>query len=225
MGLAPISSSTAAQGADSSNSLSQLGEDYDRFLTLLTAQVQHQDPLAPMDATQFVSQLAQLSQVEQSVKTNTNLENIGAQVASLLSSSGSNLLGHEVTIGSSKLTLKDGQVDGYYRVAEGATSVEAEITNPVTNTVIRKLTGLSTDHTVLQKLAWDGKDDAGNAVLDGNYTVKFTALDSDKKALETLTYRKAIVEEVFFTEGQNSFKLSGDETVQANAILAAKPAG
>ena len=92
MGLAPITSSSASTDT-STNSLSQLGEDYTRFLTLLTAQVQYQDPLQPMDATQFVSQLAQLSQVEQSVKTNTNLEDIGSQISSLLAASGSELLG------------------------------------------------------------------------------------------------------------------------------------
>lgn len=221
MGLAPISTATAAAGSESTNSLNQLGEDYNRFLTLLTAQVQYQDPLEPMDSTQFVSQLAQLSQVEQAVQTNANLEDIGAQITSLLSAGGSDLLGREVTVSSSQLTLDSGQVDSYYRVPEGTASVTAEIRDPVTDTVVRTLTGLSTDYTELQKLDWDGLDDSGNPVLDGNYSVSITALDSDDAAVSAYTYRKAIVEEVLFTEGQNYFKLFGDETVPAVDVLAA----
>ena len=221
MALAPVTSGTTTSGASSSTSLSQLGEDYTRFLTLLTAQVQYQDPLQPMDATQFVSQLAQLSQVEQAVKTNSNLEGIGAQISSLLAASGSNLLGREVTVYSDKVTLDNGEVDSYYQVPEGTDSVTAEIRDPLTDTIVRTITGLSTDHTALQKLAWDGLDNSGNPVLDGNYTVTYTAKDADEAAVQSFAYRKAIVEEVLFTEGQNYFKLFGDETVAAENILAA----
>lgn len=219
MGLAPISTGAATTDT-SSSSLSQLGEDYNRFLTLLTAQVQYQDPLEPMDSTEFVSQLAQLSQVEQSVKTNSNLEGIAAQVTSLLAASGSDLLGREVTVYSDKVTLDNGKVDSYYQVPEGTSSVKAEIRDPLTDTVVRTVTGLSTDHSKLQELDWDGLDDLGNPVLDGNYTVKYTALDADEAEVQTFSYRKAIVEEVLYTEGQNYFNLFGDETVAAENILA-----
>ncbi|MDC0739456.1 flagellar hook assembly protein FlgD [Cognatishimia sp. SS12] len=223
MALAPITGqSGAAQGAgsDSANSLSQLGEDYTRFLTLLTAQVQHQDPLAPMDATQFVSQLAQLSQVEQAVKSNSNLESLGAQMGSLLAVSGADMLGREVTVSSSQMTLSNGVVDGYYNVDEGATQVTATITDPV-GQVVRKLTGLSTDASSLQKIDWDGLDEYGNPVLDGTYTVTVTARRGEDDPVGAYTYRKAEVQEVLFTEGQNYFKLTGDETIPAEAVLAA----
>ena len=220
MGLAPITTSSTNGNASGTNSLSQLGEDYNRFLTLLTAQVQYQDPLEPMDSTQFVSQLAQLSQVEQAVQTNTNLSDIGAQLTSLLASSGSDLLGREVTINSSQVTLDQGNVDSYYQVDEGTAEVTAEIRDPLTDTVVRRLTDLPTDHTALQKLEWDGLDDAGNPVLDGNYIVTVTAKDADDVATTAFTYRKAIVEEVLFTEGQNYFTLFGEETVPAEAVLA-----
>ena len=220
MALSPISSG-AATGASSTTSLSQLGEDYTRFLTLLTAQVQYQDPLQPMDATQFVSQLAQLSQVEQAVKTNSNLEGIGGQISSLLSASGADLLGKEVTVYSNKLTLDGGEVDSYYQVPEGTQSVTAEIRDPLTDTVVRTMTDLSTEHSALQKLEWDGLDDFGNPMLDGSYEVTITATDAEDAAVQSFVYRKAVVQEVLFTEGQNYFKLFGDETVPAEAILAA----
>lgn len=222
MGLAPITApSTSGAGNSNATSLSQLGEDYTRFLTLLTAQVQYQDPLQPMDSTQFVSQLAQLSQVEQAVSTNSNLEGIAAQLTSLLASSGSDLLGRMVTVGSNQVTLDGGAADGYYQVPEGTAAVTAVIKDALTGATVRTLPDLPTDHSALQKLPWDGLDDAGNAVLDGNYTVAYTATNADDATVAVNPYRKAIVEEVLYTEGQNYFKLFGGETVPATSILAA----
>lgn len=221
MGLAPITTGTQATESTSATSLSQLGEDYTRFLTLLTAQVQYQDPLEPIDSTQFVSQLAQLSQVEQAVNTNSNLEGIGAQISSLLAASGSELLGREVTVYSNQVSLDQGEVDAYYQVPEGTASVTAEIRDSVTNSVVRTITDLPTNHSALQKLPWDGTDDLGNPVLDGNYTVSYSAKDGAEGSVDTFAYRKAVVQEVLYTEGQNYFKLLGDETIAAENILAA----
>ncbi len=221
MGLAPVSSSTASQGGSgSTSSLSQLGEDYTRFLTLLTAQIQYQDPLEPIDSTQFVSQLAQLSQVEQAVNTNSNLENLGGQLGAILSASGAAMLGRDVTVSSNEIHLKDGAGTAYYNTPEGTESVVAEIRDPDGN-LVRSIQGLSTDSTELQEVNWDGLNDSGSPVLDGRYTMSLTALDADGAPVTAFTYRKAMVQEVLFTDGQNYFKLEGDETVPAEAVLAA----
>ena len=57
----------------------RLSDNYDTFLVLLTAQLQNQDPLAPMDSTQFTQQLVQFSQVEQQIRTNEQLEGLVGQ--------------------------------------------------------------------------------------------------------------------------------------------------
>lgn len=56
-------------------------EEFSTFLTLLTAQIRNQDPLAPLDSTQFVEQLATFSQVEMQAKSNAHLENIATMLA------------------------------------------------------------------------------------------------------------------------------------------------
>nr|WP_316652390.1 flagellar hook assembly protein FlgD [uncultured Gellertiella sp.] len=85
MAVAPVSSNTTQQAAANSNAAnaSQTAQDkkaaslnYNNFLQLLIAQMKNQDPTAPMDATQQVAQLATFSQVEQSLKMNSNLENL-----------------------------------------------------------------------------------------------------------------------------------------------------
>ena len=76
--------------------------DYEAFLTLLIAQMKNQDPTEPMDATQYMSQLASFSNVEQSVQIREKLELI-LQTSYLDQASG--LIGKT-------LTSPDGEVSG-----------------------------------------------------------------------------------------------------------------
>ncbi len=68
------SAAQAASGAKKDGAVA--AADFETFLTLLTSQMRNQDPLNPMDSTQFVAQLADFSSVEQQVKTNDMLESI-----------------------------------------------------------------------------------------------------------------------------------------------------
>ena len=207
-------------GVNSTSSLASLSEDYERFLTLLTAQIQYQDPLEPMDSTQFVTQLAQLSQVEQAVATNENLEQLGAKIGSLVSVSGADMIGRDVTIPSSQFALANGTTDASYRVPEGTNSVSAQILDE-NGTVIRTLSDLSIDSTQVQNLNWDGLDEGGNALLDGEDFVSLTALDIEGNQLETSTFRKARVEEVLFSNGVNYFNLDSGQQVESTLVLSA----
>ncbi|TJW11609.1 MAG: flagellar hook assembly protein FlgD [Mesorhizobium sp.] len=68
---------TIPTGANqASQSTSKTAVDYQSFLKLLIAEMKNQDPTKPMDSTQYVAQLATFSQVEQSVQTNTKLDQI-----------------------------------------------------------------------------------------------------------------------------------------------------
>lgn len=86
--------STAAIDTDT------FSQDFDAFLQLLTAQIQNQDPLQPMDSTQFVEQLATFSSLEQQVKTNNTLESIASMIGDLHSAQANEWLGQEVAVSS-----------------------------------------------------------------------------------------------------------------------------
>ncbi|MGW8280018.1 flagellar hook assembly protein FlgD [Sphingomonas aurantiaca] len=73
--LQQILSSTSSPGAKSTTT------DFNMFLKLLTTQMQNQDPLSPMDSTQYTQQLVQYSQVEQSVQQNSTLKDILASLS------------------------------------------------------------------------------------------------------------------------------------------------
>lgn len=64
-----------------STSSDDTATEFDTFLRLLTAQIQNQDPLAPLDSTQFVEQLATFSQLELQASTNNKLDEIARLLA------------------------------------------------------------------------------------------------------------------------------------------------
>jgi flagellar basal-body rod modification protein FlgD len=78
---AASSPTVAAPPAPASAAPSSATVDFENFLRLLTAQLRYQDPLAPLDATQFVSQLASFSTVEQLVSANDRLKAIEGAIA------------------------------------------------------------------------------------------------------------------------------------------------
>lgn len=212
---------TRAAAADNSNSsLSQLGDDYQSFLTLLTAQIENQDPLSPVDSTDFVAQLAQLSQVEQAVQSNNLLERLGNQVAGLMNLGGTDLIGRDVKTSTNLAELRDGAIRSTYAIENGAVTVEARIIDPV-GRVVRTLRGLPTDPFTETPLNWDGKDDSGVAQLDGIYTVELIAKDANGDPVAAELSRTAEVKEVIFQDGEILFTLSGDETVSSVTVLAA----
>lgn len=71
-----VGTNSSAQTNGTSSTPQSSGLNYDSFLQLLTAQMKFQDPTKPMDATQFVAQLASFSNVEQAIKTNAKLDSL-----------------------------------------------------------------------------------------------------------------------------------------------------
>ncbi|HWK67466.1 MAG TPA: flagellar hook assembly protein FlgD [Rhizobiaceae bacterium] len=88
-------------GYASSTQQPKANVDYQSFLKLLVAQMRNQDPTNPMDPTQYVSQLATFSQVEQSVQMNTKLADI---LASSQLSQASSVIGKQLTSADGTIT-------------------------------------------------------------------------------------------------------------------------
>lgn len=70
------SSTSGTSGTTASTAVNKTSLDYDAFLKLLLAQLKNQDPTKPMDSTEYMSQLASFSNVEQSVNMNRKLDDI-----------------------------------------------------------------------------------------------------------------------------------------------------
>ncbi|MFN7003777.1 MAG: flagellar hook assembly protein FlgD [Roseinatronobacter sp.] len=193
-----------ASAADTPNGASvakgKLDADYQSFLKLLIAQVSNQDPLEPMDSTTFVSQLAQLTQVEQSIVTNTNLEKINQRMANVEALSDVQLIGRDVTIATDRIELRDGRAALSYSLAREAETVTVTIKS-IDGTVIRELTGQPRASKVSHDLVWDGRDVDGLPVPDGQFQVTVTATDATGNAVAYQTESSSRVEELTFRDG------------------------
>ncbi len=168
------STSSAQQTAASqtASSQQQLAANMNTFLELLTAQLQHQDPLNPMDTSQFTNQLVLFAQVQQQIDINQNLETMmGSQNSSALASS-ANYLGTTVTAVSSSLPLQSSSATFYYTTPSDAQSVSAVITDSAGN-IVDTLSGNATAGT--HSLTWNGANVSGGTAPDGTYTVTVTA--------------------------------------------------
>jgi len=91
-----VSNNSASSAASSAASL-----NYDNFLQLLITQMKNQDPTDPMNATEQVAQLATFSQVEQSIQTNKNLENL---IAGSALTNATTFIGQQITTADGKTT-------------------------------------------------------------------------------------------------------------------------
>lgn len=192
--------------------------DYEAFLKLLTAQLRNQDPLAPMDATQFMTQLAQLSTVEQSMKTNDTL----TQVLDTLKSSGMRMdmafLGRKVEATSNTIALANGKGELAYAIAGTPASVKVEVLDKDGKAIS---SSAGSTQAGRQTFSWNGRMTNGSTAPDGSYTVRITAKDKEGNALDSASVITDTVAEVRNVDGATQFVLKSGATVDANAILSA----
>jgi flagellar basal-body rod modification protein FlgD len=195
---------TAISSATPVSTLSQassLNQNFDTFLKLLTTQLQYQDPLDPLDTNQFTQQLVQFSQVEQSIKTNSNLETLIASVQSSNLSSAATYLGRTVTADTDTLNITNGS-GGTWNYDLGATAAETKLS--ITNA--RGIKIFETDGALQagnHQFAWDGKDSAGRAVPSGSYTLKLVSTTNAGTEVDTSVAIQGRVDSLESASGVN----------------------
>lgn len=102
----------------------------DRFLKLLVAQMQNQDPLSPMDNAQVTSQMAQIQSVTGIEKLNTTVQGLSGQFMQMQALQGAQLIGREVIVPGNKLTIESGKAEAGFELSTAADSVKVEVLGP-----------------------------------------------------------------------------------------------
>lgn len=123
-----VFSSPAVTTSTTSTSTSKSTED--RFLTLLVAQLNNQDPMNPMDNAEMTSQMAQLSTVTGIEQVNATLQSMGDQFAAMQSLQATTMVGHNVLTEGNSLTPVDGVASGAIDLAGRAESVKIDVLSP-----------------------------------------------------------------------------------------------
>jgi flagellar basal-body rod modification protein FlgD len=128
--ISTVSSSTAAPVSSSSNNATDAAASQDRFLKLLVAQLNNQDPMNPMDNAQMTSQMAQINTVSGIQQLNETMKSMSAQFSTLQSLQGASLVGKNVLVESKTLTVKDGVAAGAVSLNNKADNVKIKVQSP-----------------------------------------------------------------------------------------------
>ena len=123
----PATSSTTDTGAAAASTIADASATSDRFLKLLVAQMQNQDPLSPMDNAQVTSQMAQINTVAGIDKLNATVAGLSSQFAQLQAVQGASLVGHDVVVPGNALQIADAVGQGGFELAGPADHVKVEI--------------------------------------------------------------------------------------------------
>jgi flagellar basal-body rod modification protein FlgD len=195
----PSTSAAAAAGTGTQSAAQrQLAGNFDTFLTLLTTQLQNQDPLNPMDSNQFTQQLVEFSQVEQQINTNDNLKTLIGQGSNQTGAYAVSYLGKAVTVTNGKAPLANGQAIWNYNLDATAAQTVLAVTDANGQTVFAGPGETTAGHHVFN---WDGKSNNGAQLPDGTYKLTVSAAAGDGTTVQNEVSTAGVVSEVDMTSG------------------------
>jgi flagellar basal-body rod modification protein FlgD len=214
MEVAPVTSAPGSSNAE--KTAVKLADTFDSFLTLLTTQLTHQDPLEPLDPNEFTDQLVAFTNVEQSIATNKNLEQLLALYQSNELASAVSFIGKAVEAPGATSVLKNGSARWSYQLEAESAATTVKIVDSVGKTVFQAIgeTGLGR-----HEIEWDGNDSLGNPLPDGPYTLLVSAADSQNTAIDSTTNLIATAQGVLTEDGVNKVDVGGF-TVPLSSIVA-----
>ncbi|HWW65140.1 MAG TPA: flagellar hook capping FlgD N-terminal domain-containing protein [Sphingomonadaceae bacterium] len=189
----------SSPGTASTASQNTITPDFNMFLQLLTAQMQNQDPLDPMDTAQYTQQLVQYSQVEQAMQQTGTLKSILANLSGQGMSQASAFIGREARFDTNIAGL-DGSnpAQWTYAADQKPASLVATIKD-ATGTVVNTMT---LDPASEGRFAWDGTKADGSHATDGAYALTLAAKDAQGADIPMTINSVGIVKDVV-TDGSN----------------------
>ena len=212
----PTTTTTPNKSAEGSRKT--LAGDLSQFLNLLTTQLKYQDPLSPMDSTQFTAQLAQFAAVEQGIQTNKNLESLIGLTQATQISTGVSYIGRTIEADTNIGALQNGHADFLYNLPKAAASSVVTVRDAKGNVVYTKPAETTAGS---HPFIWDGRDTNGNKMPDGPYSVSIAAKDAKNEPITVTTHMLGRVDGVVTSDGAVSV-LVGGVSIPLDKIVSVK---
>ncbi len=199
--MVDVVSTVSGIQSQASSASASLSANFDTFLNLLTAQLQNQDPLEPVDSSEFTNQLVQFSGVEQQIQTNQNMAKLiqltnNSTVAGL-----SGYLGQIVEIDSLVGELGADGIEWRYDMPEGVKGAKVSIQDQRGNVIYSQ--ELSTTEGTAS-FEWNGETTNGADREDGFYQMIIQATDSSGEAVNVPARVRAQVSGIDLTTDQTA---------------------
>ncbi|MGA2187401.1 MAG: flagellar hook capping FlgD N-terminal domain-containing protein [Steroidobacteraceae bacterium] len=200
-GTTPSSTTSSAAGT---GGVTLGGTD---FLTLMLAQLQNQDPTSPIDSNAFLSQLAELSEVQGITQLNTSFSNLSSSLVSSQALQASSLLGHQALVSSStaNMATAGSAITGAVQVPQTSSDVMLNITNS-SGALVQSI-DLGAQSTGLANFSWNGTTSSGTAAPAGTYNLSAT-VNGVAAGTAVGTYVNGTVESVTMGAGTSGLTLN-----------------
>jgi flagellar basal-body rod modification protein FlgD len=203
-GTSTSTSSSTSGAAGATGGITLGGTD---FLTLMLAQLKNQDPTSPVDSNTFLTQLAQLSEVQGITNLNTSFAGLSNSLVSSQALQASSLLGHQALVGSSTATLSSAgaTITGAVAVPQTTSGVTLNISNSA-GTLVQTI-NLGAQPEGITNFSWNGTQADGSAAPAGTYTLSAQVTGvSSGTAVDT--YVNGTVESVTMGSGTTGLTLN-----------------
>jgi flagellar basal-body rod modification protein FlgD len=201
----PFGATNTAKAAKSDTEATQ-----DRFLSLLMAQLKHQDPLNPLDNAQVTSQLAQLSTVQGIEDMNKSMQALAASLGTNQVTQAANLIGHGVLVPGDSISPAEFENVLGFELSRPADKVTARILDS-SGRVVRNF-DLGARKDGANMLVWDGLTDAGEPAAAGKYQFEIDAVQGGKP-LSATTLSLGMVNSVSQNSQGVRLNLAGGDNV------------
>lgn len=218
-GTAQGSTAATAASTNASTSATTVASQYQTFLLMLTTELQNQDPTQPLDSSQFTSQLAQFSSLEQQLQTNANLTNLITAQQSASFNSAISYIGHTVEATGDSFTASGSgsSVPLAFSLSGTPASATVSIVNAAGATV--NTASVQNPTAGLNSLTFNGEDSNGNALPAGTYTYSVTASDASGNALTATPYQTGTVTGVTSSGGTTSLQFGTNGSVPVSQVV------
>jgi flagellar basal-body rod modification protein FlgD len=204
-GIGAVSDSNNLQNVIQENTMGK-----DDFFKMLLAQLQNQDPLNPIDGTDFAVQLAQFSSLEQLSNINDQLETMNLYQASVNNAQSLNLIGKEVTARGNVLKVEGESIDLTYNLSGDAKKVSIKIYDE--GGLVDTLE-FGNQKEGRNSVVWDC-----NNVSKGNYTFDVSAVDDNGEKVDVDTMITGVVTGVTFKNGSSYLSINGQDIAFGDVI-------
>ncbi len=196
--------------ASKRNPSSELGKD--DFLRLLTVQLRHQDPLNPLDNTEFIAQMAQFSSLEQLQNMNQslekNLDSEGRLHAAFQNDLATSLVGKTVEVPTNQVEFDgDNETTLAYRLEGNAGKATLQIMDALGRSVREFELDTSVPYS---SITWDGRSQDGAKVPAGSYRVVVSG-EVGGQPVSGEALKSVQVEAVRYVDGEATIRVDGRE--------------
>jgi flagellar basal-body rod modification protein FlgD len=213
-GTTPLPTKDASGASLTSTAGSTLAGNFQTFLTLLTTQLQNQNPLDPLDTNQFTQQLVQFAGVEQQLRTNDQLTTLVSLQQTAQSTQALGFVGKTAVVDGATTQLTNRAATWTLGVASNS-NVAITIANSTGQNVFSGNYPVTAGAN--QAFSWDGKGNDGTQWPDGKYTLTATALDSSGSPVAVSTQIQGVVNSVDLTQSPPLLSING-QTYTVNQI-------